>query len=204
MSEHFRRRESSASTSSGGASLARTSARLDSNPASKGAAADSGLSLQRCFEFSGPLSPSSKTAENCPSEDSTSSSGILPSSGMMRNGIVLPLPTSAHRTSGEGFLLWPTPTASDAIRARLPLYSLAKMYWRKKAGHRKNHHGSSILGETLAARFGLRQAPGFTEWMMGVPPEWTNVDCSHWETPLFHRSPNGSVKRFSSIRKRYG
>ena len=204
MSEISGRRRIVELTSSGGASLARTSARPDSSPASKGAAADSGLSLQGCFEFSGPLSPSSKTAENCPSEDSTSSSGILPSSGMMRNGIVLPLPTSAHRTSGEGFLLWPTPTASDAIRARLPLYSLAKMYWRKKAGHRKNHHGSSVLGETLAARFGLRQAPGFTEWMMGLPVGWTCIDCGHWETPLFHKSPNGSVKSFACIRKRWG
>jgi hypothetical protein len=80
------------------------------------------------------------------------------------------------------------------------------MYWAKKealvAG--KIHHGSSILGETLAGRFGLRQGADFTEWMMGFPIGYTSIDFTAWETPLFRRSRGGSVKPFACIRKRFG
>jgi hypothetical protein len=176
-----------ASTSSLAASRARESPSRAISMGSPIAAPRCGRTLQGYLAFFDPGSSSSRTATLCECEDSTESSQTLPRSGLMRSGTLSPLPTSAHRTCGEGYSLWPTPTASDAKRARMALSSLAKAYWKKKAGRRrgKQHHGSSILGETLAARFGLRQGGGFTEWLMGFPQGWTGVDCELLDQPLF-------------------
>lgn len=73
-------------------------------------------------------------------------------SGMMRNGIVFPLPPTAPRMNATAYGLLPTPTASR---------------WSGLQSHGRNF----LLG---------RLSPRFLEWMMGFPIGWLNLWGTPW------------------------
>lgn len=106
-------------------------------------------------------------------------SGTWPTSGMMRNGTVSQRKPWVQRIDDPGYSLWPTPTASEAKRARFcnrpDIFSRAKEH-----GILKGRFTSGAAGYTSMATmigFGLFPTPMFFEWMMGFPPNWTRPDC---------------------------
>nr|WP_232521957.1 hypothetical protein [Porphyromonas gingivalis] len=90
----------------------------------------------------------------------------LPKSGMMQSGAVFELPISVIRTRERGSFSLLTPTASDALRKRIKLESLAKRYQK---------HPNGNLSEQLAGKYGIRLTAQFCEMMMGLPLSWTEL-----------------------------
>jgi hypothetical protein len=68
-------------------------------------------------------------------------SAIFATSGMTRNGRLLPLPALGHRTEESGCSLLPTPVASDSVGAR------NSTAWRSNPNHTIN------IGDTLTDVF---------------------------------------------------
>lgn len=89
-------------------------------------------------------------------------SGTWPRSGMIVNGIACQLQPSAPLTAEIDSGSWPTPTAHNAKEGAYPAEYLRH----------------SI---TLAAHVGGPLNPRFTEWLMGYPDKWTDLEES--ETP---------------------
>lgn len=92
-----------------------------------------------------------------------------PRAGMMRNGTAFPLPPLAPLTKETGFSPWPTPTARDGLS--VSRYSLA---CHVKVGRARPT--GVPLPERVAAELGYFLHPEFSEWLMGFPPGWTQVD----------------------------
>ena len=130
------------------------------------------------------------------------------------------LQTLEHHTSEKGVLLFPTPTASDYKRARvsptdckrkspglpvfaamLPTPTTSQDYKpiRPLTRTEQNigaHHGKALpggLGELMPSLIGKRIHPGFVEWMMGFPVEWTNPDCKLSAMQLCQDAPIQSL-----------
>lgn len=115
------------STSSAGASPARTSRRPAEAKGSRASAAGSGASSRASSAKSSRAGSSSKTSRCCAIEDWESSCATSWRSGIASNGIAFPLPPVA-RITGEidsgsapaakkpGPPLWPTPRASDGAK----------------------------------------------------------------------------------------
>ena len=114
-------------------------------------------------------------------------SETFPQSGILRNGKLFQRqPLDAHiGVNVHG--LWPTPTATDYFS---PCHTDAL---RKLSGE-KRPSGASIgmkLGQDLRVtrqyhswkkpKEKLWLNPGFVEWLMGMPQQWT--DLNHSETP---------------------
>lgn len=95
-------------------------------------------------------------------------------SGMMRNGIVFPLPPLVRLTRGTGFGLWPTTTATDHTgrgyqKANGRIYlSLPGAVGKAECGH----YQTPLNGKLN---------PTWVEWLMGFPEGWTALEPS--ETP---------------------
>lgn len=96
--------------------------------------------------------------------------------GMMRTGACWALPTPALPTREKEFGFWPTPQASDSMRARMRVESFRKV-------HADSRGGRSYLGRILAHEEGLSQSAAFSEWLMGWPSGWT--DCAPLGTDKF-------------------
>lgn len=76
----------------------------------------------------------------------------------------MPALTTSETESGY----WPTPQASDGMRARMKVESFQKV-------HSDARGGRSYLGRVLAHEFGLPQSAEFTEWLMLWPEGWTDL-----------------------------
>lgn len=87
--------------------------------------------------------------------------GRWPKAGMMRNGHVSRLPLLEHLTSEIEFSSYPTPCASDS------------------RGIKKQPTPEYPCLRSLAAPGALN--PQLSEWLMGFPPGWT--DLEHSEMP---------------------
>jgi len=81
----------------------------------------------------------------------------LPKWGMMQNGLVYALPTSGHCTSGKGYSLLPTPTASEATTANILTENIKKTVFKTKSGtlRRMVKGGSWSLGLARTLHFSL-------------------------------------------------
>ena len=113
-------------------------------------------------------------------------SQIWPRAGTMRNGIACQRSSLAWTKNDLAYSLWPTPMASDALRATLKVESLAKHVASQKA----KGHGCCGIFEVAAVEFGERPSPHLMEWLMGFPQNWTVLEPL--EIASSRRSRNGS------------
>ena len=78
-----------------------------------------------------------------------------------------------HRMVGQGYSLWPTPTASDALRTKLKRNAFVKQKERNAmSGHGAGVSSGSLIGAVVIA-IDYCPAPEFHEWVMGMPIHWT-------------------------------
>lgn len=88
---------------------------------------------------------------------------------------------------------WPTPTTSQDTKAIRPLVRSER---RQKEG--KKGHGTMLCGELghkYPSLIGHTIHPKFTEWLMGFPENWTNLDCklSAMQLCRVSRSPSSGA-----------
>jgi hypothetical protein len=75
-----------------------------------------------------------------------------------------------HGTDGTGSGLLPTPAARD---------------WKGAGTRNENTVPNVIEGrERIGTKTGLKLQPGFVEWMMGYPQNWTDLNCLKPATEL--------------------
>lgn len=120
-----------------------------------------------------------KTAQSCFVEGLETFSETWPTSGMMQNGRCFLLAEWVPHTHETACFFWHTPTTNEK-----------KPAGPKEMGMVLRHMaGESVpntyirLRSQLAARTGLRLPanPTWLEWLMGFPPEWTEI--TPLETP---------------------
>ena len=112
-----------------------------------------------------------KTSELYLFEDSTEYLEALPKSGMMRNGKIYEQVTWVRRIDENGYGLLPTPRASDGdIAGRQKQKTNYEMAFKRfgKWGLR--------LSEVFVMTLGLPHQPELSEWMMGYPAGWTDLN----------------------------
>jgi len=112
-----------------------------------------------------------KTLEPCLFEDSIEYLDRLPKSGMMRNGKIYELQTWVHRTEENEYGLLPTPRASDGSIA-----GRQKIQTTYSAAIKRYGKWGLRLSEVLAMTLGLMHQPQLSEWMMGFPIGWTDLN----------------------------
>ena len=99
-----------------------------------------------------------------------------PQSGMMRDGVVYPLPLWEPNTNGNGCGLLPTPVARDgpSFYVVTKQTALARIETRKRGGSRRQTHWvqySTVLHDLKKCWAN----PRFSELMMGWPIGWTDL-----------------------------
>lgn len=107
-------------------------------------------------------------------------SEIWPRAGLMRNGECSARPISHYPIKEIGYSLWPTPSASDGLRAKFSLPQLQKTFARL-ASEWLTGPAQGNLSEHFAAECDSCLMPEFSEWVMGFPVGWT--DLGDAETP---------------------
>ena len=132
------------------------------------------------FAYYDPRSQCLKTPQTSLIEDLERFSATLPASGMMRNGSLYLLGNSVAPTCENAFLSLPTPTASDSMRVRFSLESLAKAHRRKQLDGRR---WGGNLSEVLAGKIGAAVSPSLAGWMMGFPLNWCRPNFTPTATP---------------------
>ena len=119
-----------------------------------------------------------RTWQRCWIEEWARYSEVWPRSGMTRNGIAYRRPTLAPRISeiGSGYL--PTP---DKSLSHSP-FSPRSMFQKVETGTRNSGAkiGSSLKWHPYALKFckGGWIDPRLTEWMMGYPIDFTDLDSA--------------------------
>ena len=78
---------------------------------------------------------------------------------------------SAHRIKDKECGLWPTVTKSDG--KRIAEFSITSLARRPRETGQANGWN---LAEEIAAEFDAYLTPAFCEWMMGLPPNWTQIE----------------------------
>lgn len=103
-----------------------------------------------------------------------------------RNRLLFRLLPQAQTITGKEFLLWPTPQAMDAMKARPP-EAMKRQMTTSRAGRNKIAtmkdaavYGLKWNGEAIRLGEGELN-PQHLEWMMGYPIGWTEIERS--ETP---------------------
>ena len=119
-----------------------------------------GPSSHDAFAYYDPDSHCWRTCQGSFLPDLETYSETWPRSGMMRNGTAYRRPPLVPRTYVTEFSLWATPTVNDA-----------------------KSRGTSSLGRSLAREVGGYPNPEFCEWLMGFPPNWTEVAREMYPTP---------------------
>jgi len=150
------------------ASRAKTSAPPEPARESTVPGAVSGQKWRASFAKYIPDMSSWKTAQCSLLGDSDEFSETWPRWGSMRDGECWERTTPALIISETESGYWPTPQASDGMRARMKVESFQKV-------HADARGGRSYLGRVLAHEFGLPQSAEFTEWLMIWPEGWTDL-----------------------------
>jgi (2Fe-2S) ferredoxin len=139
-----------------------------------------GLNVGECFANFDRNSHSLKTLQGylLPNMGDflSESSGTFPNAGMMRNGKLYRLQTSARRICEKGCGLLPTPKASDGA-----WYKRIKLRHVKKVAGKNIRNGNMYglrLPEIILLNFGKAMNLSFAEWMMGYPIGWTDLNVA--------------------------
>ncbi len=148
------------------ASPAKTSVPPAAAPAWKEPVADCGRTWLGSFARWDHVSCSWRTPQCSLLADLDVFSATWPRWGMMRIGVCWALPTPELPTKENEFGFWPTPQASDSMRARMSVSSFKKV-------HADSRGGRSYLARILAHEEDLSQSAAFTEWLMSWPNGWT-------------------------------
>lgn len=110
-----------------------------------------------------------KTSQGSLLPDTSESCSVTwPQWGSMRNGECWERTSLMPTTCATEFGYWPTPQASDSMRARMKVESFQKVEADSRGGR-------SYLARVLAHEFGLPQSAEFTEWLMIWPEGWTDL-----------------------------
>ena len=198
-------------------SRVRTSAPQEDTPELKGPAVDFGQNLQGSFAKYDPNTCLWKIPHCLFQEGLPSCLATLPNWGMMRNGELSELTTSAGpiAANAAGFSL-PTPLKSDGSKQQMTC----------KVKHlRKSKFGARIhsIPYWLLKKFNIRCSPKISEWAMGWPLGWSSLaplamdkfllwlqqhgkhfppDCNTLKIPLDTKAHGqGPLKRINSARK---
>lgn len=110
----------------------------------------------------------------------------------MRNGQCYPRVPWVPHTHVSGCSFWHTPTTNDFKPAAKVEFEMTSKWLS----------GESVpntymrLRSLIAAREGRigRANPVWIEWLMGFPPNWTDVDSSPSETLSSRKYPNTSAE----------
>lgn len=93
-----------------------------------------------------------------------------PKSGMTRNGKAYLLPHLARRTTERGSSLWPTPATVDHKQV-----SSNPDYWRRRQ-RTPGDKRQVPLAVVLVIGGNGEYDPAFSEWLMGFPIGWTDLE----------------------------
>lgn len=178
----MKKKNRSASIASRAASRAKTSATPGTKSASPGSGLVYGPSLRGSFACFDPHTWSWKTLKDFANVVWAPYSQTWPAQGTMLNGVCYPQVSLDCPTDGNGYSLWPTPTASDGIRCKFSLEILKKTFARKSSEWLSGP-AQGNLSEHLAAELDLFLRPEFSEWMMDFPIGWTNIDYAESGMP---------------------
>lgn len=130
---------------------------------------DSGSNTGGSSTKSGQTGESERTSKPYSIEDWTSFFAISPKSGMMRNGMLYPLPPldlpSNETGSGSSFIPWGTPTVRDY----------------KDSGNISGVPVKALLGRQVKSFAGKMESPGcvhpeFHLWVQGYDPRWNELE----------------------------
>lgn len=172
-----------------------------------------GQSLSGSFASYDPVLFCWRTSQVCLTGELAEFSGTWPKSGLMRNGRCFQRGPLVDLTTESEFSLWPTPGANDYKGS----FKWGQRRWQLDEAvenmppwveclccgeflctiHLEHAHECECAPieewskDPYMDRAGGRLAPQFSEWLMGFPAGWT--DLNHSETPLPHRLPNGSA-----------
>jgi hypothetical protein len=201
-------------TVSAAASHARTSASPGVAPALVASVPAYGSSISASSGKSRRAGSSSKTSQPFALADWTLCSGASLRSGMMRNGILSPLPPSALLIRETAYGYWPTPRSEDgestgmsaarlATREADNLPTAVKMWPTAAARDYRapnNPNGASRLsrpptsGEQLPNAVGGVLHPEWVEKLMGFDAGWTELD--QWKPgKATRRAPSAGASR---------
>lgn len=170
------------STSSAEASPARTSptpARATGLPAPS---PHSGEQWQQPFAIYDPITCSLRMSQLSLFEDSIPSSPTFTSSGSMRNGQCFQRAAWVPHTHGSGCSYWHTPTTNDYKPSGRKEFEMTKRWLSGEKGIPNTYMRLRSLVAARGNHIG-RLNPQWTEWLMGLPLNWTDVDSSPSETP---------------------
>lgn len=146
-------------------SLAKTLVFQGKEKESQGNDQDCGSNLQESLAKSNQDTHLLKTPQCLSRKGLKSSSKTLPNWGMMQNGELLELPTQVFYTKGKESGYWPTPLASD--------HKMRGPNSKQKCLPEKMRE---LMGTTNALGQKCLLNPNWTEWLMGFPVGWTDLN----------------------------
>lgn len=114
----------------------------------------------------------------------------FPKDGMTLDGRAYALPSLAHRRCAKGGSVWPSPMASDSIRATKRISWVLKHVENQKQFGRG---GCAGILEVAAAEFGELPSPHLAEWIMGLRMNETALPS--WATQYIRRKRGKRSKR---------
>ncbi|WQH26558.1 hypothetical protein U2G91_15755 [Rhodococcoides fascians] len=123
-----------------------------------------------------------KTSQLSLFEDSIPSSLTFTTSGSMRNGQCYQRAQWVPHTHVSACSYWHTPTTNDNKRAGPKEFEMTCRWLRGEQGIPNTYLRLRSLVAARSGRIG-RTNPIWTEWLMGFPKGWTDVDFSPSETP---------------------
>ena len=134
---------------------------------------DYGKNLSGLLQRLSHDTPLLKMLPICVVRDLKKLSKIYGRSGMLVNGILYQLAPLVPRTSGNESGSSPTPRKSVAIPAKLPTPT-CRDSGKPLPPRKKNPSGGQK--PPLVSVVGGKLQPNFVEWMMGYPPNWTELE----------------------------
>lgn len=128
---------------------------------------DSGQSFTESFANYDPDTSSWRTSQACLLTGWEEFLETWPTSGTMRNGRCYRRQMSAHRTSGKGSSLWPTPRGSEGGVGMVG----GTGHWEMLQAKTDSKEEALAMG----AGNGGKLNPTWVEWLMGFPDGWTDL-----------------------------
>jgi hypothetical protein len=155
---------------------AKTLARPENELVSTGTGADYGLSSPDSFAIYDLATCLWRTSQSCLFGGWEQYLATWPKSGMTRSGQAYAPLTWAPRIDGNGYSLWPTPTANMGLQSKYSIESHIKQLRRNQRDGYQTGAASGSLISRVADEFDGYPTAEFVEWLMGFPLEWTDLE----------------------------